>query len=310
MTDLPTNPNDPRLDELGGVTADDYIHVELNGMTPQERAEERGVAAGTIRKNISDAKKALADMEEPESIPEPDEPRGQVDLEGEPVEYRQLPDDVELRPGDWVENRHGDFYRVTDWEESLDDGRKVFKGLKSGNQVTPSRKYRKWVVARYSRETWQATGGGLALGQAPPEPSTPDWAPEYLATAVSNPRRTADQLRELAAYCERRADVLEHEAGQPADLDELKEKNQALVAVQSVDVLPPESDPSDGRGRIHWVSKPCGDESCNSCPHGPYPYVKWREGGRSRSEYLKEERRPADVPEEVTAFRAGEKGAA
>lgn len=29
----------------------------------------------------------------------------------------------------------------------------------------------------------------------------------------------------------------------------------------------------------------CG-KSCSSCPHGPYWYAFWKEGGRSRSQYI------------------------
>lgn len=30
----------------------------------------------------------------------------------------------------------------------------------------------------------------------------------------------------------------------------------------------------------------CGKESCRACPHGPYWYAYWREGGRTRSRYV------------------------
>jgi hypothetical protein len=30
----------------------------------------------------------------------------------------------------------------------------------------------------------------------------------------------------------------------------------------------------------------CGREGCTQCPHGPYWYAYWREGGRLRSRYL------------------------
>jgi len=30
----------------------------------------------------------------------------------------------------------------------------------------------------------------------------------------------------------------------------------------------------------------CGKESCTACPHGPYIYAYWTEGGRQRSKYL------------------------
>jgi hypothetical protein len=30
----------------------------------------------------------------------------------------------------------------------------------------------------------------------------------------------------------------------------------------------------------------CGKKACKSCPHGPYWYAYWREGGRVRSRYV------------------------
>jgi hypothetical protein len=37
----------------------------------------------------------------------------------------------------------------------------------------------------------------------------------------------------------------------------------------------------------------CG-RSCVSCPHGPFWYAYWKEGGRSRSQYIGREL-PADI---------------
>lgn len=30
----------------------------------------------------------------------------------------------------------------------------------------------------------------------------------------------------------------------------------------------------------------CGKKGCTRCPHGPYWYAYWREGGRTRSRYV------------------------
>lgn len=30
----------------------------------------------------------------------------------------------------------------------------------------------------------------------------------------------------------------------------------------------------------------CGKEGCTRCPHGPYWYAYWREGGKLRSRYI------------------------
>lgn len=49
--------------------------------------------------------------------------------------------------------------------------------------------------------------------------------------------------------------------------------------------------PADLRYRQAQVR--CG-KSCSACPHGPYWYAHWREGGRARSQYIGREL-PADV---------------
>jgi hypothetical protein len=36
----------------------------------------------------------------------------------------------------------------------------------------------------------------------------------------------------------------------------------------------------------------CGREGCTTCPHGPYWYAYWREGGRLRSRYIGKELAP------------------
>lgn len=36
--------------------------------------------------------------------------------------------------------------------------------------------------------------------------------------------------------------------------------------------------------RQQWVR--CGKEACRRCPHGPYWYAYWREGGKRRSRYV------------------------
>ena len=49
----------------------------------------------------------------------------------------------------------------------------------------------------------------------------------------------------------------------------------------------------------------CG-KGCDTCPHGPYWYAFWKEGGRSRSQYIggvlpADIRRLIDVTDEATA---------
>ena len=48
----------------------------------------------------------------------------------------------------------------------------------------------------------------------------------------------------------------------------------------------PGSDKPGGRTTFRQEMVRCGKKSCTRCPHGPYWYAYWREGGRVRSRYL------------------------
>lgn len=45
---------------------------------------------------------------------------------------------------------------------------------------------------------------------------------------------------------------------------------------------------SDEPGRVTFRQEMvrCGKKGCTRCPHGPYWYAYWREGGRTRSRYV------------------------
>jgi len=49
-----------------------------------------------------------------------------------------------------------------------------------------------------------------------------------------------------------------------------------------------EGDP-DGKVTYRQEHVRCGKENCTRCPHGPYWYAYWREGGRLRSRYIGKE---------------------
>lgn len=42
------------------------------------------------------------------------------------------------------------------------------------------------------------------------------------------------------------------------------------------------------RGKVTFRQQAvkCGRDNCSRCPHGPYWYAYWREGGRLRSRYI------------------------
>ncbi len=61
--------------------------------------------------------------------------------------------------------------------------------------------------------------------------------------------------------------------------------------------------------RYRRQSVNCGKESCSRCPHGPYWYAFWKEGGRTRKRYigrhLPGEPAEAVVPDLPGTTRAG-----
>ena len=44
----------------------------------------------------------------------------------------------------------------------------------------------------------------------------------------------------------------------------------------------------DGSPEVHLRQQlvRCGKDNCTKCPHGPYWYAYWREGGQRRSRYV------------------------
>ena len=48
----------------------------------------------------------------------------------------------------------------------------------------------------------------------------------------------------------------------------------------------------------------CGKD-CSKCPHGPYWYAYWKEGGRTRSAYIGKEMDAAKAREAVARVRRG-----
>ena len=58
-----------------------------------------------------------------------------------------------------------------------------------------------------------------------------------------------------------------------------------LLHTSGPEYLPPEPEgQSKTTYRLEHVK--CGKNTCTRCPHGPYWYAYWREGGRLRSRYI------------------------
>jgi hypothetical protein len=48
-------------------------------------------------------------------------------------------------------------------------------------------------------------------------------------------------------------------------------------------------EPDRGKVTFRQERVRCGRPNCRTCPHGPYWYAYWREGGRLRSRYIGKE---------------------
>jgi len=71
-------------------------------------------------------------------------------------------------------------------------------------------------------------------------------------------------------------ELIEHlilEKGEASDLKELPEGREVLMVERSGSIT----------YRLERVS--CG-KGCKGCPHGPYWYGYWKEGGKTRSKYI------------------------
>lgn len=49
---------------------------------------------------------------------------------------------------------------------------------------------------------------------------------------------------------------------------------------------PPDPSTEPSKVTFRQESVRCGKEGCTTCPHGPYWYAYWREGGKTRSRYV------------------------
>jgi len=94
------------------------------------------------------------------------------------------------------------------------------------------------------------------------QPQPPERLPKYLAEGV--PKQDDSTLRELEEWID---ELIEYRADISADEIEVAEEER-LEAV-------------DDTGETTTVIKkvPCGKESCSTCPHGPYRYEVYRDGG-------------------------------
>lgn len=60
------------------------------------------------------------------------------------------------------------------------------------------------------------------------------------------------------------------------------------MLVQQGEEIADARDAADLPGKVTYRLQPvsCGKPGCARCPHGPYWYAYWREGGKVRSRYI------------------------
>lgn len=80
------------------------------------------------------------------------------------------------------------------------------------------------------------------------------------------------------------------------DLRRLQIFVRGLIAAREGGAFEASARRSGGKVTYRQEMVRCGRANCGRCPHGPYWYAYWREGGRLRSRYLGKE-----LPRGVTA---------
>lgn len=72
------------------------------------------------------------------------------------------------------------------------------------------------------------------------------------------------------------------------DLRRLEILIKGMLVQQGDDAGKPDDQDPAGPGKVSYRLEPvnCGKPGCSRCPHGPYWYAYWREGGRVRSKYI------------------------
>ncbi len=101
------------------------------------------------------------------------------------------------------------------------------------------------------------------------EPTPPESLPKYIAEGL--PKQSRETLVDTLAYVE---DLIEwYDRPVEIDASHLDSGEELVEAKQS------------GKGTQVVKKVPCGKE-CNGCPHGPYEYRVYRDGGSLVWDYI------------------------
>lgn len=118
----------------------------------------------------------------------------------------------------------------------------------------------------------------------------PESLPAYVREALEP--RDASELEAIAEWATeeaaRRRGAVEDSLESPPDRDgEVvgSEKRSAREVGDAVD----DSDIRNAGGKVYfyWLKTNCNKSNCSKCPHGPYPYLKYRDGDTVRTKYAK-----------------------
>jgi hypothetical protein len=126
--------------------------------------------------------------------------------------------------------------------------------------------------------------------ESPPPP--PSGLPGYVqdgieARSPGELRAVADWVKELAAHKEREvAAELERPPEEDGDVAGTNRYDADELAAD-VGEDAPDLDDADGTVFLYWIRTHCNRDNCSSCPHGPYPYLKYRVGDAVRTRYGK-----------------------
>ena len=131
----------------------------------------------------------------------------------------------------------------------------------------------------------------------PPPP--PPGLPAYVRDGLE--ARSPDELRAVASWAEALAEHeergLERELERPPDEDGDvaathrygADEIEAAVGADGPGEGEEDLEVADATGAVYlyWIETYCNKDGCSTCPHGPYPYIKYRVGDTVRTRYGK-----------------------
>ena len=126
---------------------------------------------------------------------------------------------------------------------------------------------------------------------ADPPPAPPD-LPEYVRDGLQ--ARAPAELRAISRWVEALAEHKEATLGRelerpPDDEGDVTATHRYDAETLADQVDEADADFADATGTVYlyWIETHCNKANCSTCPHGPYPYIKYRVGDSVRTRYGK-----------------------